>query len=40
MSTLVHELGCYQPTTTKELLNIATRHASGEVAIDVSYAAP
>jgi hypothetical protein len=26
----VHELGCDQSKTTKELLDIATRHASGE----------
>jgi hypothetical protein len=26
----VHELGRNQPNSTKELLNIATRHASGE----------
>jgi hypothetical protein len=26
----VHELGQDQPKTTKKLLNIATRHASGE----------
>jgi hypothetical protein len=31
--TLVHELGCEQPRTTKELLDIATWHASGEEAI-------
>jgi hypothetical protein len=31
--TLVHELGCDQPKTTKELLNIATRHASSEEAV-------
>jgi hypothetical protein len=29
----VNELGCEQPKTTKELLNIATRHASGEEAV-------
>jgi hypothetical protein len=29
----MHELGCDQPKTTKELLDIATRHASGEEAI-------
>jgi hypothetical protein len=31
--TLVHELGHDQPKTTKELLNIATRHAFGEEAV-------
>ena len=31
--TLVHELGRSQPETTKELLDIATRHASGEEAV-------
>jgi hypothetical protein len=29
----VHELGREQPKTTKELLNIATRHASGKEAV-------
>jgi hypothetical protein len=28
--TLVHELGHDQPKTLKDLLDIATRHASGE----------
>jgi hypothetical protein len=28
--TLVHKLGCKSPQTTKELLDIATIHASGE----------
>jgi hypothetical protein len=28
--TLVHEFGHHQPKTMKELLDIATRHASGE----------
>jgi hypothetical protein len=31
----VHELGHEQPKTTKELLNIATRHASGKEAVFV-----
>jgi hypothetical protein len=31
--TLVHELGHYQPKTTKELLNIATTNASGDEAV-------
>jgi hypothetical protein len=35
--TLVHELGCDQPKTRKELLDIATRHASGEEAIGVVF---
>jgi hypothetical protein len=30
---LVHELRCDQPKTTKELLDIATRHASSEEAV-------
>jgi hypothetical protein len=29
----VHDLDRDQPKTTKELLNIATRHASGEEAV-------
>jgi hypothetical protein len=29
----VHELGRDQPKTTKELLDITTRHASGEEAV-------
>jgi hypothetical protein len=32
--TLLHELSRDQPKTMKELLNIATRHASGEEAIE------
>jgi hypothetical protein len=32
-STLVHKLGYDKPNTTKELLDIATRHASGEEAV-------
>jgi hypothetical protein len=31
--TLVHELSRDQPKTTKELLDIATRHASGKETI-------
>jgi len=31
--TLVHKLGCQKPRTTRELLDIATNHASGEEAI-------
>ena len=31
--SLVHKLGCKDPWTTKELLDIATSHASGEEAI-------
>jgi hypothetical protein len=34
---LVHELGYEQPKTTKELLDIATRHASGEEAVGVAF---
>ena len=30
---MVHKLGCKGPQTTKELLNIPTRHASGEEAV-------
>jgi hypothetical protein len=29
----VHKLSCDQPKTMKELLDIATRHASGEEAV-------
>jgi hypothetical protein len=29
----VHELGCDQPKTTKELLDVTTRHAFGEEAV-------
>jgi hypothetical protein len=28
--SLVHKLGCQKPCTTRELLDIATNHASGE----------
>jgi hypothetical protein len=31
--TLVHEHGCKHPGTTKELLDVGTRHASGEEAV-------
>jgi hypothetical protein len=33
----VHKLGCDQPKTTKELLDIATQHASGEEAVGVVF---
>jgi hypothetical protein len=35
--TLLHELGHEQPKTTKELLDIATRHASGEEAVGATF---
>jgi hypothetical protein len=35
--SLVHELGCEQPKTTKELLNITTRHASGEEVVGTTF---
>jgi hypothetical protein len=35
--SLVNELGLEQPKTTKELLEIATWHASGEEAIEVAF---
>ena len=31
--TLVHKLGCQKPRTTRELLDIATNHASSEEAV-------
>lgn len=31
--SLVHKLGCQKPRTTRELLDIATNHASGEEVI-------
>ena len=31
--SLVHKLGCKGPRTSKELLDIATSHASGEEAV-------
>jgi hypothetical protein len=34
---LVHELGREQPKTTKQLLNIATRHASGEEVVEAAF---
>jgi hypothetical protein len=33
----VHELSCEQSKTTKELLDIATRHASGEEAVEAIF---
>jgi hypothetical protein len=35
--TLVHELGPEQPKTTKELLDIATRHNSGREAVEAPF---
>jgi hypothetical protein len=35
--TLVHELRCDQPKTTKDLHDIATRHASGEEAVGTAF---
>jgi hypothetical protein len=35
--SLVHELGCKSPRTTKELLDIATSHASGEEAVGATF---
>jgi hypothetical protein len=35
--TLVHELGREQPKTTKELLNITTRHAFGEEVVGAAF---
>jgi hypothetical protein len=37
---LVHKLSREQPKATNVLLDIATRHASGEVAISGGWAAP
>jgi hypothetical protein len=35
--TLVHELRCEQPKTTKVLLDVATQHASGEEAVGATF---
>jgi hypothetical protein len=35
--TLVHELGCEQLKTTRELLNISTRQASGEEVVESAF---
>jgi hypothetical protein len=35
--TLVHELSCYQPKATKKLLDIATRHTSGEEVVRAAF---
>jgi hypothetical protein len=35
--TLVHELGHEQPKTTKELVDIATRHTSGEKVVGAAF---
>jgi hypothetical protein len=37
VSYLVHELGREQPRTTRELLNIATRHTFGEEAVGATF---
>jgi hypothetical protein len=34
---LVYELSCEKPKTTKELLDIATRYASGEEAVKATF---
>jgi hypothetical protein len=34
---LVHELGCEQPKTTRELLDIMTRHASNEETVGATF---
>ena len=31
--SLIHKLGCLKPHTTRDLLNVATNHASGEEAV-------
>ena len=31
--SLIHKLGCLKPCTTRDLLDIATNHASGEEAV-------
>jgi hypothetical protein len=33
----VHELGCDQPSTIRELLDITTRHASGKEAVGTAF---
>ena len=38
--SLVHKLGCKGPQTTKELLDIATSHASGEEVVRVIFDCP
>jgi hypothetical protein len=35
--TLVHKFSCEQPKTTKELLNITTRHAFGKEAAGTAF---
>jgi hypothetical protein len=35
--TLLHELGREQPKTTKELLDITTRHAFGEEVVEAAF---
>jgi hypothetical protein len=35
--TLLHEIGREQPKTTKELLDITTRHAFGEEAVGAAF---
>ena len=31
--SLIHKLGCLKPRTTRDLLNVATNHTSGEEAV-------
>ena len=31
--SLIHKLGCMKPRTTRDLLDVATNHASGEEAV-------
>ena len=35
--SLIHKLGCLMPHTTRDLLDVATNHASGEEAVGVVF---
>ena len=35
--SLIHKLGCLKPRTTRDLLDVATNHASGEEAVGVVF---
>ena len=35
--SLIHKLGCLKPRTTRDLLDVATNHASSEAAVRVVF---
>ena len=35
--SLIHKLGCLKPRTTRNLLDVATNHATGEEAVGAAF---